>query len=701
MPSTLNGEERQRWAKIEAAIPDYSIGPDRPSLAYRLGLVGVVVGLLLILGAYFGLVFGLIAFAVNEAFHPPAGTKEVLPWLRYGAILSFSPLVLFFLLKPLFVRRGGGDGLLKLSEGDHPLLDAFVARVAEYADVPKPKSVYVDCSANASVSYNRGFHGMVDREYRLLIGLPLVSGLDLRSFGGVLAHELGHFAQHHGMRLTYLIRRLNHWLFLVVHDRDGWDRELSDLAFRRRGIRMIFAWPAWAMVAMIRGVFWLVMASAHGLSCFALRQMEYGADRYEIAFSGHDGFWWTTKRISQLGAGYMEARRLIRDSWRERMLADDFSMLARSQADRLSSDAVSLAQQMVQKEQGSFFFTHPSDKSRLRRAGRKGWAEGVALVDEPATGLFREFSELSRAATRAFYQREFGEVWEDGSLVGNPTIVKDGRRRRRERAAVEEFLGGLWRVLPRVHLSRRDLLEGVKGRRREEIDQRWETERELSEERIDALKEARERCRKAVCEYESFMAGRKPEGGNAREKGDPWKLHESVHARQKDYEQKTFEMRHFVRSTRERLVVDLQRTVRKESFVAREVQRLVAAMEFFASIEGDWQQLEMVLAAQQTLVEMLGGLRIREEVLARLKFRSVHADRLRNRILDLAGGVKNPLHSRGRRRARTMAEVLELHGSTAEDGGLRSYELTYEANEALWMVYERVLGRLILLSAIV
>ncbi|MEM0896089.1 MAG: M48 family metalloprotease [Verrucomicrobiota bacterium] len=701
MSSTLNREERQRWAEIEAAIPAYSIGPDSPSLAYRLGLVGVVVGLLLIIVAYAGLILGILGFAVYEGFHPPVESKSILPWLRYGVILSFSPLVLFFLLKPLFVRRAGAEGLVELEKGEHPLLDAFVERVARYADVPEPKTVYVDCSANASVSYDRGFRGMVDREYRLLIGLSLVSGLDLRSFGGVLAHELGHFAQHHGMRLTYLIRRLNHWLYLIVHERDEWDRELANLALRKRGLRTVLAWPAWALVAIIRGIFWLVMASAHGLSCFALRQMEYGADRYEIAFSGHDGFWWTTKRISQLGAGYLEACRLIRDSWRERMLADDFSLLARSQADRLSSEAVAMAQQLVQKEQGVIFFTHPSDKSRLQKAGRKGWAEGISLDDQPATGLFRDFSRLSRRATRAFYRGEFGEVWEDGALVGNPAIVKDGRRRRREQAAVEGFLGGLWRILPRVHVSHSDLLDGIKGRTREEIDQRWETERELSKERIDELNEARGRYRRAVCEYEAVMAGRKPESNGARWQGDPWKLHERVHAREKEHEKKVFEMRHFVRSTRERLVVDLQRTARRETFVSREVERLVTAMEFFASIEAEWQQLEMILAAQETLVEMLGGLRIRDEVLARLKFRSVNADRLRKRIIDVASGVRNPLHRRGRREEGTMADLINLERGTAEDSGLRSYELTFGVNESLWMIYERVLGRLILLSSIV
>lgn len=57
--------------------------------------------------------------------------------------------------------------------------------------------------------------------------MPLVSGLTLRQLAGVLAHEFGHFAQGTGMRVTYVIRWVNHWFARVVYERDAWDVRLQ------------------------------------------------------------------------------------------------------------------------------------------------------------------------------------------------------------------------------------------------------------------------------------------------------------------------------------------------------------------------------------------------------------------------------------------------------------------------------------------
>lgn len=54
----------------------------------------------------------------------------------------------------------------------------------------------------------------------LTIGMPLVLGLSLRQFAGVLAHEFGHFSQGAGMRLTFIIRTISVWFTRVVYERD-------------------------------------------------------------------------------------------------------------------------------------------------------------------------------------------------------------------------------------------------------------------------------------------------------------------------------------------------------------------------------------------------------------------------------------------------------------------------------------------------
>src|SRR4030095_4274354 len=105
----------------------------------------------------------------------------------------------------------------------------------------------------------------------LTIGLPLVTGLDMRQFCGVLAHEFGHFAQGAGMRLTYIIRYINFWFARVVYERDEWDVRL-DQAAKESDFRIgIVLQTARGCVWLTRRILWALMHAGHAISCFMLR----------------------------------------------------------------------------------------------------------------------------------------------------------------------------------------------------------------------------------------------------------------------------------------------------------------------------------------------------------------------------------------------------------------------------------------------
>jgi len=98
-----------------------------------------------------------------------------------------------------------------------------VDRICEEVGAPQPKRIDVDCNVNASAGFRRGMLSMFGNDMVLTIGLPLAAGLTLQEFGGVLAHEFGHFSQGLGMRLSYLVRAIIHWFVRVVYQRDQWD----------------------------------------------------------------------------------------------------------------------------------------------------------------------------------------------------------------------------------------------------------------------------------------------------------------------------------------------------------------------------------------------------------------------------------------------------------------------------------------------
>ncbi len=106
-------------------------------------------------------------------------------------MLSLGPIVLFFMVKPWFARPVEKAAQVELEEGHELFLRAFVYMVARSVGSPLPSRIEFDCSVNAAAGFRGGLMSILRNDVRLLIGLPLVAGLNLRSFGGILAHELG------------------------------------------------------------------------------------------------------------------------------------------------------------------------------------------------------------------------------------------------------------------------------------------------------------------------------------------------------------------------------------------------------------------------------------------------------------------------------------------------------------------------------
>ena len=125
---------------------------------------------------------------------------------KLGAVGFFIPLItgpvsLLFMIKPLFNWADSSENSRPLHREDEPLLFDFVDRLCEAVHAPKPKSIVLDTDVNASAGFREGIFSMFSNDLQLVIGLPLVAGLNLRQFSGVLAHEFGHFAQGASMRI--------------------------------------------------------------------------------------------------------------------------------------------------------------------------------------------------------------------------------------------------------------------------------------------------------------------------------------------------------------------------------------------------------------------------------------------------------------------------------------------------------------------
>ncbi len=149
--------------------------------------------------------------------------------MLYGLPLVVGPLVVLFMLEPLVAPRAVPELGPTLDRDEQPALFALIDQLCDALGAPAPKRGEVRADVNASAAFCNGLWSVVSRgDLVSMIGMPLVAGLNVRDFAGVLAHEFGHFRQGLAMRLSYVVRRVNGWFARVVYQRDGWDQALEE-----------------------------------------------------------------------------------------------------------------------------------------------------------------------------------------------------------------------------------------------------------------------------------------------------------------------------------------------------------------------------------------------------------------------------------------------------------------------------------------
>ncbi len=391
----------------------------RPTLAYRLALWWGVAGMVAALGAYAGLVVFL-------GWGMVCATQDWLRWARGGgggggalaaggrtalflAGLGLGTLMLGFLLRPFFMKPPRRGQRLALNPASEPLLFAFLDLVCDAVGAPRPERVDVDCRLNASAGFRRGGRSVATPggDWVLTIGLPLVLGLDLRQFTGVLAHELGHRNQAWGLRTKYIVWGFHAWLEGVIGDRETSDAVLErwggvDPAGVQRMVIGVMRAGAELSRVVLKGVIFVGQAA----SCSLLRQMERDADRVQIELVGSDVFESTFRRLCVLGEVRRELYRELRKQWErgERLPENLPEVLVRA-ADEAPEDRRErwCARRLAREPE--FLAAHPSEASRIEHA-RDLSALGLFGLEGRAAGLFGNFDALARQVTALHYAED-------------------------------------------------------------------------------------------------------------------------------------------------------------------------------------------------------------------------------------------------------------------------------------------------------
>ncbi len=422
------------------------IRPVRPTLLYRAWILIIAATMVLLPAIYVALI-GLVGYAVY--LHATANLAIIqnvrnikVALILYAGPLAAGAIVIAFMLKPLFARPAKRPKVRKVDPSKEPLIAAFVDGVCSSVGAPRPSRIEVDCQVNASAQLASWVFSP-RRDLVLTIGLPLVAGLSLREFTGVLAHEFGHFSQGAGMRLSLLIRSINHWFARVVYERDEWDQTLVEWSGSGQGALILVSLMARPSVWLTRRVLWILMVTGHAVSGFLSRQMEFDADRYEARMVGGDTFGRTMGRIGELGLASNAAHNELATSWRERRLPDDLPRLIQHEAAKIPPPLLAALEEAREGRRSGLFDTHPADRDRVARALAEG-TEGIFRLGGPATDLFGDFDALSRDVTFDYYRSILGPgVTRDQLYPITDAVADQEIRREGDEAFARLFLGAL------------------------------------------------------------------------------------------------------------------------------------------------------------------------------------------------------------------------------------------------------------------
>jgi len=401
-----------------------SIRPPRVSIFYQFGLVLATAVMVLLPVLYLGMIvasaYGVYWYATHFAFllklHYSVRLYVIQLVLYVGPVFAGAVLVLF-MVKPLFARRAPRAQPLAMNPALEPTLYALIARICDTVGAPMPSRIDLDCELNASAGFRRGAASLLGNDLVLTIGLPLVAGLNLREFAGVMAHEFGHFTQGFGMRFSYVISRINFWFIRVIYLRDAWDLWLDQWAEEADAASVMFVVTcARISVWFSRVLLKILMYFGHGVCCFLLRQMEYHADACEIRLVGSATFESSTRRLAALADAARRAYKEVRATWNlNRRLPDDFPrFLVRMEARTVPAHRERLQDTLGLTRTG-LFHTHPSAGDRIR-AARRANEPGIFHLEQPAEVLFSHFDVVAKQVTHLHYTEDHGLMFDSTNL---------------------------------------------------------------------------------------------------------------------------------------------------------------------------------------------------------------------------------------------------------------------------------------------
>ena len=432
-PSAQDWDVRSRHSQVMSGFQRKFQRP-RTSSSYRLGMTAAMVVMLLLPVLYFCFVAG-IAWLVwlhlsnnGVMFQQVHGRAVVLAFMLYLAPAVAGLIAIVFMFKPLLAKPVKQGRIRSLTAQGEPVLFDFVKRICDEVGAPIPKRIDINNDVNASASFRAGWWSILrGNDLVLTLGMPLISGLSLQQLAGVIAHEFGHFSQGAGMRVSYVLRSINHWFVRAVYERDSWDAWL-EAASHESDIRIgwIFYFARLA-VWVSRRFLWCLMFLGYLLTGIIQKQMEFDADRYEVEMAGKKAFASTFRALRTAGIGYQQAMGTLGRIANEGRLVSDIPKLATVHAKNLPQDKLNEFLDQSMKEKANFFDSHPCDHDRIAAAANAS-DQGAFQSGLPASALMQHFEAACVNVTKDTYDEAYGKNLSKLKIIPTSSVIEEQSR---------------------------------------------------------------------------------------------------------------------------------------------------------------------------------------------------------------------------------------------------------------------------------
>jgi len=369
----------------------------------------------------------------------------------YALTLVFGLLFTALLAKPLLSLRRAQYPTVALSQEQEPDLFEFVADVCETVGTAPPREILLSNDATLDMRFQDDVTAVIEGRTTLILGLPLVAGLNVRQLAAALAQTAYGWGPHRGARTARFLQRYTAWLLRAGDGSDFVARRL--LRWQRRTqknrylVDSLLRLCRWARLPLALNL-WLNRL----LAGRAFQRRVADADAAARRLAGNADFRRMLEQSRVLTHAAQRTIPALRRMWRDRgEVPDNIAMAVVAQASTYPAsihDQLRSEQELHTPARDALL---PSDRQRLRHLDLIQ-EEGSYRCRSAGAVVFQRFDKLMHNMTMRYYHRHLGLPVTTNKLIRTP--VK-GSQEYHANNYIACYFGTLYADLVPIKLARR------------------------------------------------------------------------------------------------------------------------------------------------------------------------------------------------------------------------------------------------------